>query len=88
MVLPDNQDDSPRSVLENHMFEISSNESRFDSDDHLNDEEANNEMWEENNHMLYSINEAIKLMLAITTNMSRVIEDIGVKLESKDNFDE
>nr|GEX86917.1 hypothetical protein [Tanacetum cinerariifolium] len=43
MVLPKNQDNSPRSVLENEMFEISSNESGFDTDDHLNDEEANNE---------------------------------------------
>nr|GEV72094.1 hypothetical protein [Tanacetum cinerariifolium] len=43
MVLPKNQDNSPRSVLENEMFEISSNESGFDTDDHPNDEEANNE---------------------------------------------
>ncbi|GJW62850.1 hypothetical protein Tco_0112185 [Tanacetum coccineum] len=43
MVLPDNLDDSPRSVLENEMFEISSNESGFNTDEHPNDEEVNNE---------------------------------------------
>ncbi|GJQ97559.1 hypothetical protein Tco_0008698 [Tanacetum coccineum] len=151
MVLPDNLDDSPRSVLENEMFEISSNESGFNTDDHPNDEEVNNEnvvvpqalneemitriynirippsliredgIWdkirkplspnliehgnsiccentinminsindlrEENRNMLSSINEAINLMLAVTTNMSRVIEDIYEKLESKDSLD-
>ncbi|GJY29030.1 hypothetical protein Tco_0404797 [Tanacetum coccineum] len=44
MVLPDNQDDSPRSVPENDMFEISSNESKFDTDDNPNNEEVNNEI--------------------------------------------
>nr|GEW93890.1 hypothetical protein [Tanacetum cinerariifolium] len=39
---------------------------------------------EENRNTLSFIHEAIKLMLVITTNMSRVIEDIDVKLKSKD----
>ncbi|GJS98300.1 hypothetical protein Tco_0819470 [Tanacetum coccineum] len=43
MVLPDNQDDSPKSVLENEMFEISSNEYDFEVDGHPNDEEVNND---------------------------------------------
>ncbi|GJY29031.1 hypothetical protein Tco_0404798 [Tanacetum coccineum] len=46
------------------------------------------DLREENKNMLFSINETIKLMLAITTNMSHIIKDIGVKLESKDNLDE
>ncbi|GKA67364.1 hypothetical protein Tco_0767172 [Tanacetum coccineum] len=151
MVLPDNQEGSPRSVLDNEMFEISSNESGFKVDEHPNDEENNNDiaaslqapseamitriyntrippslmredkMWdkignplspnlikhgnsiccentinmvnsiidlkEENRNMLSSINEAIKLMLAITTNMCGVIEEISKKLESKDDLD-
>ncbi|GJZ64960.1 hypothetical protein Tco_0621656 [Tanacetum coccineum] len=42
----------------------------------------------ENMNILSSINEAIKLMLAITTNMSRVIKNIIEKQESKDNIKE
>ncbi|GKC75695.1 hypothetical protein Tco_1126469 [Tanacetum coccineum] len=42
MVLPDNQEDSSRSMLDNEMFEISSNESGFEADKHPNDEENNN----------------------------------------------
>ncbi|GKB22873.1 retrotransposon protein [Tanacetum coccineum] len=46
------------------------------------------DLREENRDMISSINEAIKLMLAITTNMSCVVEnDIG-KEESKDNLKE
>ncbi|GJY63910.1 hypothetical protein Tco_0465370 [Tanacetum coccineum] len=41
MVLPDNQVESPNSVLINEMFEISSNESDFDVNAHPNDEEVN-----------------------------------------------
>ncbi|GJS93378.1 hypothetical protein Tco_0800346 [Tanacetum coccineum] len=41
MVLPDNQVESPNSVLINEMFEISSNESDFDANAHPNDEEVN-----------------------------------------------
>ncbi|GKA53923.1 hypothetical protein Tco_0752872 [Tanacetum coccineum] len=94
MVLPDNQVGSPNIVLDNEMFEISINESDFDANAHPNDEEVNNtinsikDLREENRNMLSYINEAIKLMLAITTNMSRVIEDISKKLGSKDNLDE
>ncbi|GJS77144.1 hypothetical protein Tco_1297221 [Tanacetum coccineum] len=44
MVLPDNQEDSPRSVLDNEMFEISSNKSGFEADEHPNDEENNNDI--------------------------------------------
>ncbi|GJY61728.1 hypothetical protein Tco_0462385 [Tanacetum coccineum] len=144
MVLSDNQEDSPRSVLDNDMFEISSNESGFEADEHPDDEENNNDIaatpqahseamitriyntrippslmredkiWdkisnplspnliergnsifcentinmvnsikdlrEENRNMLSSINEAIKLMIAITTNMCGVIEKISNKL--------
>ncbi|GKC51473.1 hypothetical protein Tco_1074218 [Tanacetum coccineum] len=151
MVLPDNQEDSPRSVLDNEMFEISSNKSGFEADEHPNDEENNNDItaipqapseatitriyntrippslmredkiWdkignplspnliehgnficcentinmvnsikdlrEENKNMLSSINKAIKLMLAITTKMCGVIEEISNKLESKDDLD-
>ncbi|GJY94468.1 hypothetical protein Tco_0510829 [Tanacetum coccineum] len=39
-------------------------------------------------NMLSSINEAIKLMLTIATNMSHVIENIIEKQESKDNIKE
>ncbi|GJR02829.1 hypothetical protein Tco_0525813 [Tanacetum coccineum] len=151
MVLSDNHEGSPRSVLENEMFEISSNELDFEADDHPNDEEVNNnnaaipqapneamltriyntgiplslireeKIWgkignplspnlvehgnsiccentintvisikdlrEENRNMLSSINEAIKLMLAITTKMSCEIEEISKKLESKEDLD-
>ncbi|GJZ07041.1 hypothetical protein Tco_0540834 [Tanacetum coccineum] len=152
MVLPDNQVGSPNSVLDNEMFEISSNESDFDANAHSNDKEVNSDnvvipqspneevitriyntgippslikeirIWdkignplspnhiehdyliycentintinsikdpsEENMNMLSSINEAIKLMLAITTNTSRVIENIIENQESKDNLKE
>ncbi|GJT89351.1 hypothetical protein Tco_1071068 [Tanacetum coccineum] len=46
------------------------------------------DLSEENMNMLSSINEAIKLTLAITTNMSRVIENIIEKQESSDNIKE
>nr|GEX04136.1 hypothetical protein [Tanacetum cinerariifolium] len=42
------------------------------------------DLSEENRNMLSSINEAIKPMLAITTNMSRIIKNITEKQESKD----
>ncbi|GKD64217.1 hypothetical protein Tco_1306325 [Tanacetum coccineum] len=151
MVLSDNQEDTPRSVLDKEMFEISSNELGFEADEHPNNEENNNDIeatsqapskvmitriynigippslmredkiWdkignplspnltengnsiyceniinmvnsikdlrEENKNMLSSINKAIKLMLAITTNMCGVIEEISNKLESKDDLD-
>ncbi|GKB03286.1 hypothetical protein Tco_0831375 [Tanacetum coccineum] len=46
------------------------------------------DLREDNKDMLSSINEAIKLMLAITTNMICVVKnDIG-KEESKDNLKE
>ncbi|GKE46582.1 hypothetical protein Tco_1477840 [Tanacetum coccineum] len=46
------------------------------------------DLREENRDMLSSINKAIKLMLAIATNMSRVVEnDIG-KEESNDKLNE
>ncbi|GJV03135.1 hypothetical protein Tco_1336704 [Tanacetum coccineum] len=46
------------------------------------------DLKEENKDMISSINEAIKLMLAITTNMSCVIKnDIGME-ESNDNLNE
>ncbi|GKA73063.1 hypothetical protein Tco_0779279 [Tanacetum coccineum] len=152
MVLPDNQVGSPNSMLDNEMFEISSNAFDLDVMDHPNDEEVNSDnvvilqypneevitriyntgtapllirevmIWdkirnplslnhiehgysiyyentinminsikdlsEENRNMFSFINEAIKLMLAMTTNMSRVIENIIEKQESKDNIKE
>ncbi|GKA79960.1 hypothetical protein Tco_0786556 [Tanacetum coccineum] len=140
MVLSNNQVSSPNSMLNNEMFDISSNESDLDVITHPNDEEVNNDnvvipqspneevitriyntrippfqirevrMWdkignplstnhiehgysikdlsEENRNILSSINEAIKLMLAITTNMSHVIENIIEKQESKENIKE
>ncbi|GJZ84031.1 hypothetical protein Tco_0649204, partial [Tanacetum coccineum] len=78
---------SPKSVLHDKALEDSSSDSNFDADLHLNDEE-DNDLKEENRDMLSSINKAIKLMLAIATNMNCVIEnDIG-KEESKDNLNE
>nr|GEV64992.1 integrase, catalytic region, zinc finger, CCHC-type, peptidase aspartic, catalytic [Tanacetum cinerariifolium] len=78
-------------------FEDSSSDSDFDVDLYLNDEEENRDnvvvsktpnLKEENRDMFSSINEAIKLMLAVATNMSCVVEnDIG-KEESKDNLKE
>ncbi|GJS35290.1 hypothetical protein Tco_0533672 [Tanacetum coccineum] len=140
MVLLDNQVGSPNGVLNNEMFDISSNESDLDEIALPNDEEVNSDngvipqspnedvitiiyntgippfrirevrMWdkignpqspnhiehgysikdlsEENRIMISSINEAIKLMLAITTNMSRVIKNIIEKQESKDKIKE
>ncbi|GKC07877.1 hypothetical protein Tco_0999487 [Tanacetum coccineum] len=44
------------------------------------------DLKEENRDMLSSINKAIKLMLAIATNMSCVIENDAGKKESKDNL--
>ncbi|GKA43647.1 hypothetical protein Tco_0736371 [Tanacetum coccineum] len=41
MVLPDNQGSSPKSVFDDKAFEDSSNESDFDVDLYLNDEEDN-----------------------------------------------
>ncbi|GJR25057.1 hypothetical protein Tco_0973584 [Tanacetum coccineum] len=140
MVLLDNQVGSPNSVLDNEMFDISSDEFDIDVIALSNDEEVNSDnvviaqspnekvitriyktgippflireggIWdkirnplslnqieqgysiycentintinpikdlrEENRNMLSSINEAIKLMLAITTNMSIVIKNI------------
>ncbi|GJV49503.1 hypothetical protein Tco_1439715 [Tanacetum coccineum] len=148
----DNQVGSPNSVLDNEIFEISSNESDFDVNAHPNDEEVNSDnvvipqspnkevitriyntrippylirevrigdkignplspnhiehgyliycentintinsfkdLSEENMNMLSSINEAIKLMLTITTNISYVIENIIEKQDSKDNLKE
>nr|GEW39792.1 hypothetical protein [Tanacetum cinerariifolium] len=46
------------------------------------------DLSEENMNMLSSINEAIKLMLAITTNRNRVIKNIIEKQESKHNLKE
>ncbi|GKD28561.1 hypothetical protein Tco_1239339 [Tanacetum coccineum] len=152
MVLPDNQGSSPKSVFDDKAFEDSSNESDFDVDLYLNDEEDNvvvpqtpseevrtriyntrippsliRGIWEEkiwdkignplspnhnehgysifceniihminsikdlrekNSDMFSSINEAIKLMLAVTTNMSCVVENDVGKEESKDNIKE
>ncbi|GKD68622.1 hypothetical protein Tco_1322712, partial [Tanacetum coccineum] len=141
MVLLDNQVGSPNSVLDNEMFDISSDEFDIDVIALSNDEEVNSDnvvirqspneevitriyntripppslirevgIWdkignslslnhiehgysikdlsEENKNMISSINEEIKLILAITTNMSRVIEDIIEQQESKDNIKE
>ncbi|GJR06030.1 hypothetical protein Tco_0529014 [Tanacetum coccineum] len=116
MVLPDNQVSSPKSVLDNETFENSSNESDFDANDYLNDDEDNvvvpqtpneevfgnsiyceniinminsiKDLREENRDMFSSINETIKLMLAVATNMSCVIENDIKKEESKDNLKE
>ncbi|GJS16520.1 hypothetical protein Tco_0410992 [Tanacetum coccineum] len=46
------------------------------------------DLREENKDMFSSINEAIKLMLAVATNMSCVIENDIRKEESKDNLKE
>ncbi|GKE86003.1 hypothetical protein Tco_1559745, partial [Tanacetum coccineum] len=126
MVLSDNQGSSSKSVLDDKVFEDSINDSDFDVDLYLNDEEDNgigeDRIWdkignprspnhiehgysicceniinminsikdlrEENRDMLSSINEAIKLMLAVTTNMSFVVENEVGKEESKDNLKE
>nr|GEV70265.1 hypothetical protein [Tanacetum cinerariifolium] len=74
-----------------------SNESEFDANAHHNDEEVNNDNVvisqshnEEGRKHEYAllINEEMKLMLAVTTNMSRVIKNIIKKQESKDNLKE
>ncbi|GJV28749.1 hypothetical protein Tco_1385197 [Tanacetum coccineum] len=44
------------------------------------------DLREENRDMFSSINEAIKLMLAVATNMSCVVENNIGKEESKDNL--
>nr|GEV93366.1 hypothetical protein [Tanacetum cinerariifolium] len=41
MVLPDNQGSSPKSVLNDKVFEDSNNDSDFDVDFYLNDKEDN-----------------------------------------------
>ncbi|GJW94454.1 hypothetical protein Tco_0174126 [Tanacetum coccineum] len=46
------------------------------------------DLMEENRDMLSSVNEAIKLMLAISINMSCVIENYMRKEESKDNLND
>ncbi|GJZ89817.1 hypothetical protein Tco_0661744 [Tanacetum coccineum] len=46
------------------------------------------DLREENKNMISSINEAIKLILAITINMSRVIKNYIRKEESQDNNNE
>ncbi|GJV45898.1 hypothetical protein Tco_1430434 [Tanacetum coccineum] len=124
MVLSDNQGSSPKSVLDDKAFEDSSNDSDFDVDLYLNDEEDNgigeDRIWdkignprspnhiehgysicceniinminsikdlrEENRDMFSSINEALKLMLVVATNMSWAIENGVRKEESKDNL--
>ncbi|GJW88620.1 hypothetical protein Tco_0163960 [Tanacetum coccineum] len=77
-----NQVSSLKSVLDNKALEDSSSNADIDEDWH------NVEDNEENRDMLSSINEAIKLMLAITINMSPVIENYIRKEESKDNLNE
>nr|GEU52863.1 hypothetical protein CTI12_AA142300, chloroplastic [Tanacetum cinerariifolium] len=153
MVLPKNQVSSQNSMLDDKAFESLSNDSDFDADLYLNDEEDNgknvvipqtpseeirtriynimippplirgireDKIWdkirnlvslnhiergysiccentintinsikdlkEENMDMLSSINKAIKLMLAVATNMSCVVENKTGKEESKDNL--
>ncbi|GJZ70014.1 hypothetical protein Tco_1169196 [Tanacetum coccineum] len=155
MMLPDNQVSSPNSVLDDKTFENSRNDSNFDVDLYLNDEEDNgnnvvipqtpseemrtrihntgippslirgikeDKIWdkignplnpnhiersysiccantinminsikdlrEENRDIFSSINEAIKLMLAVATNMSCVVENNIGKEELKDNLKE
>ncbi|GKD89056.1 hypothetical protein Tco_1364563 [Tanacetum coccineum] len=97
MVLPNNQVSSSKSVLDDKAIEDSSSDSNFDKDlYHNNEKDIVNDviipqtpnLREDNKDVLSSINEAIKLMLAITTNMSYVVKnDIG-KEESKDNLRE
>ncbi|GKB59745.1 hypothetical protein Tco_0915931 [Tanacetum coccineum] len=97
MVFPNNQVSYPKSMLDDKAFEDSCNDSDFDVDFYLNHEEDNCDnvvvpqtpnLREENKDMFSSINEAIKLMLVVATNMSCVVEnDIG-KEESKDNLKE
>ncbi|GJV93497.1 hypothetical protein Tco_1541310 [Tanacetum coccineum] len=97
MVLPDNQGSSPKIVLDDKAFEDSSNDLDFDVDLYLNDEEDNGNnvivpqttnLREENRDMFSSINEVIKLMLAMATNMSCVVKNDVGKEESKDNLKE
>ncbi|GJU93652.1 hypothetical protein Tco_1318408 [Tanacetum coccineum] len=110
MVLLDNQGSSSKSVLNDKAFEDSRNDSEFDVDLYLNDEEDNGDnmaipqtpskentinminsikdLKEENKDMFSSINEAIKLMLAVATNMSCDVENDVGKEEFKDNLKE
>nr|GEW16079.1 hypothetical protein [Tanacetum cinerariifolium] len=96
MVLSDNQISSLKSVLDDKAFEDSSNESDFGVDLYLNDEEDNGDniilpqtpSEEKNKYMFSSINEAIKLMLAVATYMGCVFENDTEKEESKENLKE
>nr|GEW04046.1 hypothetical protein [Tanacetum cinerariifolium] len=97
MVLPNNQVSSPNSVPNDKAFENSSNDSDFNVNLYLNDEEDNDNnvfipqtsnLKEENMDMFSSFNEAIKLMLSVATNMSCVVENNTRKEESKDNLKE
>nr|GEU85943.1 hypothetical protein [Tanacetum cinerariifolium] len=80
-------------MLDDKTFENSSNDSDFNADLYLNNKEDNGDnvvvlqtlnLREENRDMLSFINKAIKLMLAIATNMSYVVENNIRKEESKD----
>ncbi|GJY39376.1 hypothetical protein Tco_0425740 [Tanacetum coccineum] len=74
MVLSDNQIGSPDSVLDDKMFENSSNDSDFNVELYLNDEEHNDDnvvvpqtlnLREENRYMFSSINDAIILQVPL-----------------------
>ncbi|GKC45631.1 hypothetical protein Tco_1063353 [Tanacetum coccineum] len=100
MVLSDNQIGCPNNVLDRKMLENSSNDSREEL--YLNDEEDDGDsmvvpqtpkiinsikdLREENRDIFSTINEAIKLMIAIATNMSCVIENNIRKEGLKDNL--
>ncbi|GKC20547.1 hypothetical protein Tco_1022697 [Tanacetum coccineum] len=76
MMLLDNQGSSPKSVLDNKAFEDSINDSDFNVDMYLNDEEDNGD------------NVVVPQTPTVDTNMSCDVENENGKEESKDYLKE